>query len=136
MEPLLGSRPNVCPPLVINQNTNFPISEAESISSQQAGTTRDETTSNNDEAPPPDGDPFIPRSAHRSKKKRRVREPNKLMNTLMDTLQDKWRDNAELEAARNDVQDQRADRMLDIMAKSEENMSKAVDVLRLIAEKL
>lgn len=138
MQPLLGERPNISPPLVINHSINFQNSESESISSLhpvEAETLRDDGVSNG-ETPMPDGDPFTPGAEHRAKKRRRLREPNKLMDTLMETLQEKWDENRKVDENIHEEERIRADKMLDIMAKSQQNMSNAVDVLKLIAEKM
>ena len=136
MHPLLGERPNINPPLVINHGINFQNSESESISSHLEAETRDDGVSNGDSAPMPDGDPFTPGSTHRAKKRRRLREPNKLMDTLLETLQEKWDENRKIDENIHEEERIRADKMLDIMAKSHQTMSNTVDVLKLIAEKL
>lgn len=130
MYPFLRNRANVAPPLVINQAFSFDSDTASSF----IDPTKDDASNN--AGPPNDDDPFIPGSAHRGKKKRRMRDPMETMNTVLGVFQQKWEDDKEADAALREEEKEDRNKFLDIMAKNQKTMSDAVDVLRIIADKM
>jgi hypothetical protein len=130
MDAVLRDRPNINPPLVINQRTAF---ESDSVSSQQL-------TSKDDDDPviEPDGDPFVPGAVHRAKK-RKVGN-NKAVDRVLDALQEKWEDDRATEQTTcgldqtfREEESKKGDRLVTII---EKGMNDTVDILRQIMNKM
>jgi|GraSoiStandDraft_26_1057304.scaffolds.fasta_scaffold270384_1 hypothetical protein len=133
MEGVLANRANVNPPLVINRNTNFNL-ESDSASSQLDP--QKEDPSNNDAFQAEnDSDPFLTPGA-RGKRRRVKASANETIKQMFEELQAKRDEEKEAEAAL--AEEAKGDRrkILDVMTKSQETMSEAVSVLKLMAEKM
>ena len=120
------------PPLVINRNTNFNL-ESDSASSQLDP---QKDPSNNDAFQAEnDSDPFLTPGA-RGKRHRVKASANETIKQMFEELQAKRDEEKEAEAAL--AEEAKGDRrkILDIMTKSQETMSEAVSVLKLMAEKM
>ena len=130
MDTVLRNRPNINPPMIINQGTAF---ESDSLSSQQLASRDDD-----DPAIEPDGDPFVPGAVHRAKK-RRVRD-TKAVDRLLDALQEKWEDDKvteqlirESDQTFREEESKKGDRLVTII---EKGMNDTVDILRQIMNKM
>ena len=84
MHPLLTNRVSVNPAIIINQNSTIGISETDSMSSLLEPATNDNVSlgfADND------GDPFVPGSAYRAKKKRKLKDTSsEAMNNLLNVF--------------------------------------------------
>jgi hypothetical protein len=126
MDTVLRDRPNINPPVVVNQRTAF---ESDSVSSQQLASRDDD-----DPVIEPDGDPFVPGAVHRAKK-RKV-GGNKAVDRLLDALQEKWEDDKttrESDQTFREEESKKGDRLVTII---EKGMNDTVDILRQIMNKM
>jgi len=131
MEPVLGGRANVNPPLILNQNS-FP-GDSDSTSTPRE-LQKDEAS--NDVPVDDSGDPFLTGVTHRAKKKCRTRDPNEGIKTMLEVFEKKWEDEKMVDTLARDEEKKGREQILDIMKKNQETMSDAVDVLRFMAQKM
>ena len=82
MEPVLGGRANVNPPLILNQNSFTGDSDSTSTPRELQ---KDEAS--NDVPVDDSGDPFLRRVTHRAKKKHRTRDPNEGVKTMLEVFE-------------------------------------------------
>ena len=132
MEPVLGGRANVNPPLILNQNSSF------TGDSDSASTPRElqKDDASNDVPVDDEGDPFLTGVTHRAKKKRRTRDPNEGVKMMLEVFEKKWEDDKTADTLARDKEMEGREQILDIMKKNQETMSDAVDVLRFMAQKM
>lgn len=126
MDPIMGNRANINPPLIINQR--FMGYEDSSDSTL----VRDDDDSN---------DTDHDESVQRGKKKRKIRSSDS--NELLAMLKQKWADNKEADAIASERErtaserDKAArERQLDIMQKNTDACSSVAESLKIIAEKM
>jgi|SRR5579859_1037006 len=139
MEPLLGGRATVRPPLLINQNTRFP-GEDEELDATRAELGQDGDRTLDTAQPAIDADaeadPFVTGAAHRAKKSHRTRDPNEGVKDMINVLKDKWEEDKTAEALARDEEKEGREKILEIMEKNQKAMSDAVDVLKYMANKM
>jgi hypothetical protein len=148
MEPVLGGRANVNPPLIINRSTEF-ASESENGSETPRESQRDEAS--NQGTPvvdDDDGDPFLIGASHRAKKRRRRnRDPNEGVREMLEVFEKKWEKDSTAETLVREEERQQKGEVVGIMKENQQimkqnqqimqqTMNNAVDVLRMIAEKM
>ena len=137
MHPLLSGRATVNPPSLINMNSAFGAIESDSASSYLEPPANEDSSIRRSGSAENDGDPFVPVSAHRAKKRRKVNDTaSEAMKDMLDMFQVKWTDQKEAEATIREEEKEDRERMLDVMTKGQQSMSDAVDVLRSIAQKM
>jgi len=135
MHPLFANKATVNPALLINKNSSFSNFESDSASSLLDPPVNEE--SSNHVSAENDGDPFVPGSAHRGKKRRKVKDrTSDAMNNILDIFQEKWKEDKEAQATIRQEEKEERERMFDVMAKSQQSISDAVDVLKFIAQKM
>ena len=151
MHPLFANRAFVNPPCIINSNSALTISESDSASSFFEPAIND-STSNNGGRTEHDGDPFVtgasPNST-RGKRKRKSKDnaTSEALKNMIDVFQKKWaedkraaiaiREEEKQEREREkEEQKEKRERVLDVMMKSQQSMSDAVEVLRSMARKM
>ena len=132
MEPVLGGRANVNPPLILNQNSSF-TGDSDSTSTPRE-LQKDEAS--NDVPVDDSGDPFLMGVTHRAKKKRRTRDPKEGAKTMLEVFKKKWEDDKMVDMLTRDEEKKGREQIWDIMKKNQETMSGAVDVLRFMAQKM
>jgi len=97
MHPLLTNRASVNPAIIINQNSTIGISDTDSMSSLLEPAMNDNVSLGFTDN---DGDPFVPASAYRAKKKRKLKDiSSEAINNLLNVFQDKWKQDTETEAS-------------------------------------
>jgi hypothetical protein len=137
MHPLLSNKATVNPILLINQGTFNSLESDSQLSGSLLEPPELESNPDGSEVVEDDKDPFVPGSAHRGKKKRRVKDTSsEAVTNMLDVFQVKWQEDKEAEATIRQEEKEDRERMLDVMAKSQKSMSDAVDVLKFIAEKM
>ena len=140
MHPLLSNKVSINPILLINQGSTFNNFESDSASGRsfiEPPGLKDASNPEGSEIVEDDGDPFVPGSVHREKKKRKHKNTmSDAITDMLDVFQTKWQNDKEAEITIRQEEKEDRERMLDVMAKSQKSMSDAVDVLKFIAQKL
>jgi hypothetical protein len=131
MDPVLGDRANVNPPLVINHNTNFNNDE-KSLSSEDSDVTIVKI-----ELPDMEKDPFITGTElPKGKKRRCTYDPNEGVVTMMDALEKKWKSDKEVEEIVRVEEKETADKIMKLMEANVNAMSKAAEALIVIMQNM
>ena len=135
MEPILGDRPNVNPPLIINQNTTFPSDTSDSTSTPLESQ-KDDASVGVSAAGEDALDPYLTGASHRAKKKRKTRDPNEGVNMMLEVFEKRWESDKEMDLLTREAEKEGREQLMDIMKKNQQTMSDAIDVLRYIADKM
>ena len=127
MEPILGQSP-----LIINQNSIFP-GDSDSTSTPLESQMDDASISTPADN---DGEPHLTGVTHRAKKRRKTRDPNEGINTMLEVFEKKWESDKEIDILTREGEKEGREQILDIMKKTQQTMSDAVDALRYIVGKM
>jgi hypothetical protein len=144
MEPVLGGRANVNPLMVMNRTIADELpSESEGGSETPQGSHREDTSNQGTPMVDDDGDPFLIGASHRAKKRRRNRNPNEGVKQMLEVFEQKWENDAtEVTRTREEEKEGRGEFFglikegQQIMKNNQEAISSAVDVLRMMAQRM
>jgi hypothetical protein len=90
-----------------------------------------------------EGDPFLIGATHRAKKRRRNRDPNEGVKQMLEVFEKKWEIDAAEETVSQEEEKKGRGELLGLMKENQQilkenqqTMSNAVDVLRMMADKM
>ena len=131
MELVLGGQPNMNPPLIINQSTNFEPEDSDSPSSHLQTPVPDHggvtPTSSKDEEIAQD--PFLSGSASNRPRKRRKTDSAAQAEAFMNAFEKKWEEEKEVEAQAHKETKEHHEQLLAMMQGSQRSFDRLVDVL-------
>jgi hypothetical protein len=133
---VLGDRAKVNPPILINRSMSFTAASGASSSEQSkdnmsSKNSDDTDEKNNNASESEDEKPKI------QKKRRTARTiANEAATQMLGVFQKKWEDDKDNDIIILGDEKERGDKYLEILTKSQEHMGAAVDVLRIIANKI
>jgi LAS superfamily LD-carboxypeptidase LdcB len=132
---ILGTRAKVNPPILVNCSTDFTASSVSSASDPS----KDNTSSKNDDVVDMDSDTSeSDEEGPRTKKKRRPAKSiaNDAVNQMLRVMEKNRQDDRDKDFVVLENEKERDEKYLEILTKSQEHMGAAVDVLRIIANKI
>jgi hypothetical protein len=133
---VLGDRAKVNPPILINHSMSFTAASGASSSERSednmSSKNSDDTDEKNNNAS--ESEDEKPKIKKKSRTARTI--ANEAATQMLEVFQKKWEDDKDNDIIILGDEKERDDKYLEILTKSQEHMGAAVDVLRIIANKI
>lgn len=136
MELVLGDCANVTPLFVFNRDTIVP--DDSETGSETSSESQIDDASNGTPMLESDEDPCPTGSLNRARKRRRTRGPNASegLQQMLEEFEKNWEDAKIANTVAREEERKGREQFLDIMKKSQQSMSDAMDILRSMAQKM